>query len=116
MGLVPYASLYLNYADLFILPSNYEGLPMSIIEALSFNKPVVASNVGGISELLDGGNGFAVENNADEFTQKIAMVLSDKILLHKMGDNARNSYLKNFIVDKMAMKYNEIYKQINKSK
>lgn len=111
-GIRPFASAYLPYADLFILPSNYEGLPMSIIEALSFGKPVVASNVGGISELLDGNNGFAVENNADEFVMKIEMILFDASLSLKMGENARNTYLEKFTIDKMAKGYEEIYYMI----
>lgn len=41
------AYLYLKYADVFILPSNYEGLPISLLEALSFGIPIVASNTGG---------------------------------------------------------------------
>ena len=47
MGNIPDAGKYNSIADLFILPSNYEGLPMVILEAMSAGKPVVASNVGG---------------------------------------------------------------------
>jgi len=111
-GLVPSASQYLRYADLFILPSNYEGLPMSIIEALSFRIPVVASNVGGISELLNGSNGFVVENDANEFAKKIEMILSNKSLLLSMGENARSTYLQLFTVDKMAKEYQNLYNQM----
>ena len=46
MGNIPDAGKYNSIADLFILPSNYEGLPMVILEAMSAGKPVVASNVG----------------------------------------------------------------------
>ena len=51
LGNIPNAGIYNSIADLFILPSNYEGLPMVILEAMSAGKPVVASNVGGISEI-----------------------------------------------------------------
>ena len=74
-GVKPNAFLYLKYCDLFVLPSNFEGLPISIIEAFSFSKPVVASKVGGITELLDNENGFAVDNTAECFSDKISNIL-----------------------------------------
>lgn len=52
---------YLNEADIFCLTSNYEGLPISIIEAMRLCLPVVATNVGGIPELVSTENGFLVE-------------------------------------------------------
>jgi len=111
-GIIESASLYLRFADLFILTSNYEGLPMSIIEAMSFGKPVVASNVGGISELLDGDNGVVVDNNSNVFATKINMILSDTGLMERMGNYARNIYLKDFTVEVMVNGYDEIYKEI----
>ena len=74
MGSLPNAGAYNEYADLFILPSNYEGLPMTIIEAMAFGKPVVASKVGGISEIvLDDENGYTVENSAKASVRKSAI-------------------------------------------
>lgn len=62
LGNIPDAGRYNSIADLFILPSNYEGLPMVILEAMSAGKSVVASNVGGISEIVvNGENGYVVE-------------------------------------------------------
>ena len=57
LGDVPNASDYIGLCDLFVLFSNFEGLPMSIIEAMSQKKAVVASDVGGIYELVDDENG-----------------------------------------------------------
>jgi glycosyltransferase involved in cell wall biosynthesis len=50
-----------NHVDLFILTSEYEGLPLAIMEALSFGIPVVATNAGGISEIINSANGLLLE-------------------------------------------------------
>lgn len=100
---------YNIYADLFMLPSDYEGLPIVIIEALACGKPVVASAVGGISELLNGTNGFAVQNDAKEMADKIAYILSDENLYRQMSETASKTYLRSFTVDKMVAGYLRIY-------
>ena len=88
------------------------GLPIAIIEALSCGKPVVASAVGGISELLDGTNGFAVRNDAKEMAEKINLIFSDADLYERMSKTARQTYFQSFTVDKMVAGYLQIYNQI----
>lgn len=112
MGLVPLASQLMKYADVFVLPSNYEGLPMSIIEALSAGKPVVASNVGGISELLDGTNGYAVENDPEVMSEKIRYILADEERYNQMAVSARKTYEDKFTVEHMVEAYQTIYDSI----
>ncbi len=102
----------LRYADLFILPSNYEGLPISLLEALSFRVPVVASAVGGITEVLNGNNGFAVQNTVEDFHHKIEYILTDEDRLNSMSDYARESYLANFTIEKMVDGYKTIFNRI----
>ena len=115
MGNIPNAGAYIEFADVFFLPSNYEGLPIVILEALSFGKPVVASNVGGISEILDGKNGFAVDNNAEKMADKITSVLENKELYNKVCDNALKTYYDKFTVKEMVKNYMKIYTEIEKS-
>lgn len=103
---------YLAYANLFILPSNYEGLPISLLEALSFGVPVIASAVGGIREILDGNNGFAVENNVSAFEEKIKYIFSDKNIEKNISLCARQSYLANFTIEKMVDGYLSIFNTI----
>lgn len=103
---------YLRYADIFILTSNYEGLPMSILEALSFGVPVIASAVGGIPEILDGENGYALDNDIPAFIEKINSILSDKERLNEMSEYARQSYLKNFTIGKMVDRYMDVFNAI----
>ncbi len=105
------AHQYLKYADVFTLPSNYEGLPISILEALSYRVPVVASAVGGVTEVLDGKNGFAVENKVSDFVDKIDFVL-DKNNHERMREAARLSYLERFTIDKMVSGYTSIFESI----
>lgn len=112
-GKVPSAAIYLKYMDLFILPSNYEGLPMSIIEALSISLPVVASDVGGISELIDGTNGFTSENKVEDFTSKINKILSDPVIYNSMSKKARETYENKFTLEMMADNYEKVYTEIN---
>ena len=102
----------LKHADIFMLPSNYEGLPMSLLEALSFGVPVVASSVGGITEVLDEKNGYAVENKAELFEEKIRYIFSSEDVQKSMSDYARQSYLANFTIEKMVDGYKSIFKEI----
>lgn len=112
MGTIPLASQLIQYSDIFMLPSNYEGLPMSIIEALSAGRPVVASNVGGISELLDGTNGYAVENDPEGMSEKIQYILADEARYHAMSVSARKTYEEKFTVEHMVKAYQTIYDSI----
>lgn len=113
MGSLPNAGAYNEYADLFILPSNYEGLPMTIIEAMAFGKPVVASNVGGISEIVvNDENGYTVENSADAFCEKICYILeSDDVYTH-FSLKALTKYQERLKVDKMVEGYLRIYNKM----
>ncbi len=113
LGNIAGAGSYTAYADLFMLPSNYEGLPMVIIEALACGTPVVASNVGGITELLDGSNGFALENDAQIMANKIESILQAPVAVkEEMSKAAINTYLNGFTVEKMVEGYLKIYNKI----
>lgn len=113
MGNIPNAAIYSSIADLFVLPSNYEGLPIVIIEAMSFGKPVVASNVGGISELVhDGINGYAVENNVDLFVEKIKYILEDGQVYDSMCKASKEIYEKDFTVERMVSGYKGVYNKV----
>lgn len=113
MGNITNAGSYIEFADLFMLPSNYEGLPMVIIEALSKSTPVIASAVGGITELLDGKNGWALKNNPDEIANAIKAYfsLSDKEK-SIISQNARKTYIDKFTVDNMVNGYLKIYNRL----
>lgn len=111
MGNIPNAGMYCSIADLFVLPSNYEGLPMVILEAMSFGRPVVASNVGGISEIVENDvNGYTVENDASAFAEKIKFILENKEVYDKFSKNAIDRFNKELTVDKMVNSYLKYYK------
>lgn len=113
MGSRPNAGAYNEYADLFILLSNYEGLPMTIIEAMAFGKPVVASNVGGINEIVvDGENGYTVENKAGAFVEKISYILEQEEVYDKFSKAALIRFRKDLTVEKMVDGYLKIYGRI----
>lgn len=108
------AYVYLKYANVFILPTNYEGLPISLLEAISFSKPIVASNVCGIPEIVDGCNGFVVDNTVEGFAFKINYILEYEIREREMGEAARKTYLEKFTIDQMTNNYKTIFEEVGK--
>lgn len=113
MGNIPDAAAYSSVADLFFLPTNYEGLPIVIIEAMSHACPVVASDVGGVSELVrDGVNGYALENSAELFAEKIRYILENPQVHESMSKASKEMYEKNFTVDKMVDGYKDVYNKV----
>lgn len=110
LGNIVNAGTYNQIIDLFILPSNWEGLPIVILEAMSFGKPIVASNVGGISEIvIDNENGYTVDNDATIFADKIKYILENEDIYKKFSENALYQFNKDLTVDKMVKAYMKVY-------
>jgi glycosyltransferase involved in cell wall biosynthesis len=110
MGNISNAGAYNEYVDLFILPSNYEGLPIVILEAMSFGKPIVASNVGGVSEIvINDENGYTVENIPEAFASKIQYILENKDIYKRFSENSLKRYEKDLTVEKMVKGYMKVY-------
>ena len=107
-------SLYLNHADIFILVSNWEGFPLTILEAMRAGLPVIASNVGGVSEqVIDSVNGYLIERgDTDNLANKICdLVDNDKKRLF-MGDNSRSLFASKFTFSVMFDETVKIYKRV----
>lgn len=81
----------LSEANLFVLPSYHEGLPMAILEALAAGLPVITTPVGGIPEVVrDGYNGFLIPpGNVETLADKLAVLASDAHLRKVMGQHSR---------------------------
>ena len=95
-----------------MLPSNYEGLPMVIIEAMSFGKPVVASNVGGVSEIVrNGENGYTLENNAELFAEKIRYILSDEVRYKAFSAKSLEIFDTRLTIENMVNGYLKVYSE-----
>lgn len=110
LGNIPNAGSYCRFADVFCLPSDYEGLPMVILEAMSFGKPIVASDVGGIKEIvLNGENGYVLENDASVFADKIQSILSDETMLDSMCRRSEEIFNDKLTIDKMVDGYLQVY-------
>jgi|GEM_PF-340246 len=80
--------------DLVIFPSIApEAFPLSVLEAMSLGKAVIASNIGGVQEIIeDGVNGFLVEpNQPDQITQKILYLFNDPQIYDRIGQRAKES-------------------------
>ena len=77
----------LNMADAYILPSYNEGLPISVLEAMSYSLPVISTTVGGIPEILKNGeNGFIMEpGDKDAIYHAVVSLMEDKSLCKDMG-------------------------------
>lgn len=80
-------------ADIFVLPSRDEGLPIALLEAMLFGKPVIATSVGAVpSVLIDHVNGLLVKpNNAEELAKALYTLLSNCELRSRLSANARRT-------------------------
>lgn len=104
----------LEGAHLFILASTSEGLPISIIEAMRAGLPTIASNVGGINELIDDGTtGFLVDQGqVKELTNAIEKLLQNSSLRTQFGMNARRKFINEFMIDDMLAKTERYYETV----
>lgn len=108
LGLQSEVHGFLHNADMFTLPSNYEGIPMTLIEAMGTGLPIVATAVGGVPDMLDNNNSILVNNNAIDISKGIECYYLNDALRRKHGCRAiEHSY--SFSSTKMGAKYNDLY-------
>jgi glycosyltransferase involved in cell wall biosynthesis len=100
--------------DVFLLPSISEGLGLSLLEAMALGKPVVATEVGGIPEVVKSGvNGLLVPPENDRaLAEAIIKILSSKQMAFSLGQAAKNTVFDKFSARYMAEKTMEIYDKI----
>lgn len=99
---------YLANADIYLSTSLWEGLPLSVLEAMSIGLPVVLSNCIGNKDLVVN-NGFLYNNKID-CIENINKLLSEKCLRIKQGKESKNLFFNNFLLKNMANNYLKVYK------
>jgi glycosyltransferase involved in cell wall biosynthesis len=101
----------LKQSDVFLLISNWEGYPLSILEAMSFGLPVIASDVGGVSEAVkDNFNGYLIpRKNSKLLAKRLNLLLDDVEKLSYFSLNNKEDFLKHHTLDIMAEKTFSVY-------
>ncbi len=99
--------------DVSILTSISEGFPYTVLESMSCGIPVVATDVGGVTEALDQNCGFICKpKDFEDIGDKIITLLQDKELRTVMGANARRKVIDNFTIDKFIKAYESVYDRV----
>lgn len=97
--------------DVLSLPSISEGLPMAIIEALSFGVPVIATRVGGIPEAIDDErNGFLIDRCRHALTRVLRDILANPQRLNSLSENSLAIHEERFSLHAVGQAYEAIYR------
>jgi glycosyltransferase involved in cell wall biosynthesis len=113
-GSRPDVAELLAASDVFVLASSWEGLPRSVLEAMASRRPVVATAVGGVGELVeDGQTGFlAPAGDADALASRLGALLADPQLRAEMGARGRARVEKEFSVERMVEGTVAVYREL----
>lgn len=103
----------LKNTDVFVLPSYNEGLPISLLEAMSFGKPIISTNVGGIPRILKNEiNGFVIEpGNKAQLQEAILKYVNHSQLIKKQGQEGLKiveKYYPERVLEKLSAIYGEV--------
>lgn len=99
-------------ADVVLLTSISEAFPFSVIEAMSCGRAVVASDVGGVREALDGCGVVVRPRDVEQFAAEVRRLLDDAPLRAKLGARARAKVVEQFKVDNSVSRYLELYRRL----
>ena len=100
-------SKFLSSIDIYALISGMDLAPLTLKEAQLMKKPVIATNVGGIYEMMeDKVTGFLIkENDSEDLIEKLTILLDDENLRNKMGNNGKQFVIKKFNWNTIAKKF-----------
>ena len=107
----------LSTMDAVVMTSRWEGLPIVLLEAMAFGVPVVALNVGGVSEIIENGvSGLLTETrSAESIVPLVLRVTKDPVLRTCIAQNARSRVASLFTVEKMLGEIGRIYEEAAQS-
>ena len=101
----------LSALDVFALTSLWEGLPIALLEAMAANLPVLATDTGGVAEVVVNGKTGFLTQRQDVFSlsEKLLIMLKDKELRTQMGQNGRDCLRSDFTVENMVKTTQGLY-------
>lgn len=119
-GFVPEKDLvtFFNLGKIFVLTSETEGFPRTIIQAASCGIPVVASRVGDIDDVIDHNiNGFLIDDyrNIAEYAERAVQLLNDSTLYNSFSERLNRKVRMQFIVENASSVWNEILNKVSQS-
>ena len=105
------ARRWLSVLDIFVLPSRWEGLPLSILEAMHAGLPVVASDVGSIADAVsDGRTGFVIPADDDAvLADRLGRLIADPALRRRLGEEGARVAAREYTSAVMARRYEAVY-------
>ena len=105
---------YINALDIFVMPSEKEGLPRVILEAMLMGKPVIASDITGPSELVvDGETGFLVPvGKTEAIAGAILRLIENPASREQMGEKAKERIIKNFPIEKYINDVKTVFAEV----
>ena len=101
-------------ASILVLPSYYEQMPMSILEAMSYGKAIIATNIAGIPEMVEHGkNGFLITpGDIKALSDYLITLIIDNNLREQMGRNSLDAIRSKYVVNKVVEQLVDIYENI----
>jgi len=108
----------LQLFDCFVSTSNFEGMPMALLEAMAAYKPIVATAVGGVPEFIEADrSGVLLSRRAvDDVRDAVVRLLTDPALAKSMGAAGRSRYERHFTAEPMAAAYTALYDECARAK
>ncbi|MCL5126030.1 MAG: glycosyltransferase family 4 protein [Deltaproteobacteria bacterium] len=106
--------LFLRLTDIFILPSYYEGMPMSIIEAMRSAKPIISTRVGAIPDMLVSGvSGMLINpGSPEELANSIHTLKKDPSLRKNLSNQARQTFQTEFETSRVVLSLRTLYQEM----
>jgi len=114
MGYVKGVEKFLKISNIFVFASSREGLPVSLMEAMAMEKPVVVYNIRGVRDLVEGGvNGFLVPfGDIEAFAEKMIYLMDYPEVAKERGKRGREKIVKEFSLDKVLKDMKKLYREI----
>ena len=113
-GEIKDVSPYLHASDIFILPSQSEGMSNAFLEAMATGLPIIATTVGGAKDALEHlENGLLIRyKDPQQIIESILLLTEDKELAERIGKNSRITAIEKYSLDQISDKYLELYQKL----